>query len=61
MGKKRYKKQIRGLQKQIAIHERKIDLERTQYMPDEGMIRHWQQEIKTFQNNIDKIIRRFNK
>ena len=54
MDKKRFRKRIESLQQKIDEHEEKIDQERNNPNPDEGLIRHWQTEITAFKKNIEK-------
>ncbi|MBI3582490.1 MAG: hypothetical protein HY096_00890 [Nitrospinae bacterium] len=58
MGNKRFKKKIEGLRRQIRQHEDKIKRERMKDSPDEGIIRHWEIEITSFKEGIEKIMRR---
>ena len=46
MGNKRLKKKIESLKKQIIRHEDKIRKEEMKNSPDEGMISHWEEEVK---------------
>ncbi len=52
MGKKNHRKTIRSLTQRIAEHESKIRLEYDQENPDEGLIRHWQSEIRAFEKAL---------
>lgn len=61
MGKKNHKKAIQSLQKRIAEHENKIQLELTKENPDRGLINHWQVEIKAFENGIKRALKRLGK
>ncbi|MBI4842814.1 MAG: hypothetical protein HY809_00605 [Nitrospirae bacterium] len=61
MGSKRLKKKIEGLRKQIKRHEDKIRRERLRNYPDESMIKHWEVEIASFRQGIEKTIRRLTK
>ncbi len=61
MGKDYFKKAISSLQSRIAEHETKIRLELEKPLPDEGLINHWQKEIKAFQKGIARALKRLGK
>ncbi len=61
MGNKNHKKAIRSLERRIAEHEGKIRLEYTKDFPDQGIIRHWETEIKAFEKGIQQALRRLGK
>ena len=61
MGKKNHKKAIRSLTKRIEEHQEKIRLESTKESPDEGLIRHWQIEIRAFEKGIKQAHKRLRK
>ncbi|MEB3182553.1 MAG: hypothetical protein VKL59_26485 [Nostocaceae cyanobacterium] len=58
MGKKNHKKAIRSLTQRIAEHQEKIRLESEKDFPDEGLIRHWQKEIRAFEKGIKQARKR---
>jgi peptidoglycan hydrolase CwlO-like protein len=58
MGHKNHKKAIDSLNKQIAKHQEKIKLELEKDFPDQGLIRHWEKEIRAFEENIQKKLKR---
>lgn len=58
MGKKNHKKAIRSLTQRIAEHQNKIRLESEKENPDEGLIRHWQNEIRAFEKGIQQAQKR---
>jgi len=58
MGKKNHKKAIRTLTQRIAEHESKIILEYKKENPDQGLIRHWQTEIRAFEKGIEQAYKR---
>lgn len=58
MGNKNHKKAIDSFLKQIAKHQEKIKLELEKNFPDEGLIKHWEKEIRTFEENIQKKLKR---
>ncbi len=58
MGNKNHKKAIRSLTKRIAEHEEKIRLESEKNFPDEGLIKHWEKEIRAFEKAIQQACKR---
>lgn len=58
---KKFKKQISGHEKQISIHHGKIESELKKQVPNYERIGHWETEIKTLKENIDKLIRKLEK
>lgn len=52
MGKQHHKKAIHSLMKRIAEHQNKIRLEYEKDFPDEGLIKHWESEIRAFEKGI---------
>ncbi len=58
MGKKNHKKAIRSLTQRIAEHQEKIRLELEKSFPDEGLIKHWQKEIRAFEKAIQQAHKR---
>ncbi|WP_019500446.1 hypothetical protein [Pseudanabaena sp. PCC 6802] len=61
MGKKNHEKAIRSLNKRIAEHEDKIKRELEKDVPDLGLIRHWQVEIRAFEKGIQQAQKRLGK
>jgi peptidoglycan hydrolase CwlO-like protein len=61
MGKKNYRKTIRSLQRRITEHEDKIELEQKKDLPDQGLIHHWQKEIRAFEKGIQQAQKRLGK
>jgi hypothetical protein len=59
MGKdKENRKKIVGLERQIAHHGDKITEEMKRFNPDEGLIKHWQDEIKAWKAHPTRLKRR---
>ena len=58
MGKKNHKKAIRSLNQRITEHQEKIRLELEKELPDEGLIEHWEKEIKAFEKGIQQAMKR---
>jgi peptidoglycan hydrolase CwlO-like protein len=56
MGKARYRRKIESLEAQIQEYQEKI--ERRKATPDEGLIYHWEREIKAFQDSIHRAQKR---
>ncbi|WP_040695269.1 hypothetical protein [Nodosilinea nodulosa] len=52
MGKKNHLKAIKSLEARIAEHLEKIGVELHREMPDPGLVRHWEKEIRAFENGI---------
>ncbi len=61
MGKSHFKKAILSLQGRIAEHQEKIRLELKKDYPDQGLIKHWQKEIKAFEKGIEQALKRLGK
>ena len=57
MRKRRKRKGIESLKSQIREHEKKIAEEKSYPDPNLGLIKHWEREIRTFENEIRKIER----
>ncbi len=57
--KKTFKKQIKGLENQIELHLKKIEIEKTKNFPLKGRIKHWESDIRVFEGNIAKAKKRF--
>jgi hypothetical protein len=55
---KQARKVIEGLKRQIALHEQKIAAELANLIPDEGLIAHWQSEIRAWTLQIAQKERR---
>ncbi|MBD2464159.1 hypothetical protein H6G89_24460 [Oscillatoria sp. FACHB-1407] len=58
MGKKNHKKAIRSLTQRVAEHQEKIRLEYDKENPDEGLIAHWEKEIRAFEKGIQQAQKR---
>ncbi|AFZ57761.1 hypothetical protein H6G54_16795 [Anabaena cylindrica FACHB-243] len=58
MGNKNHNKAIESFLKQIAKHQEKIKLELEKDFPDLGLIKHWEKEVRTFEENIQKKLKR---
>jgi hypothetical protein len=58
MSKKRFLKQIRGLERVIAEHQNKIETEKMKAVPDLGMIKYWEKEIEGYKAGIIKANKR---
>ncbi|BAY97278.1 hypothetical protein NIES37_12160 [Tolypothrix tenuis PCC 7101] len=58
MGKKHHKKAIVSLNQRIVEHQEKIRLESAKDFPDEGLIRHWEKEIRAFEKAIEQVRKR---
>jgi len=49
------RKAIKGLQRVIDEHHRKITEEEAKPVPDWGVIRHWEREIAGFQKRLNRL------
>jgi len=58
MGKRNHLKTIRSLQKYIDEHQEKIRLEKLRELPNLGLIRHWEKEIRAFEKGIQQAKKR---
>ncbi|ALF55446.1 hypothetical protein ACX27_25650 [Nostoc piscinale CENA21] len=58
MGKKHHKKAIDSLTQRIQEHQEKIRLESEKDLPDEGLIKHWEKEIRAFEKAIQQARKR---
>ena len=61
MGKNHFQKAISSLQARIAEHQEKIKLELERELPDQGLIHHWQKEIRAFEKGIKRALKRLGK
>jgi len=61
MGKKHHKKAIRSLRLRISEHQEKIKLEYEKEFPDQGLIRHWEMQIRAFEKGIQQARKRLGK
>lgn len=61
MGKKNHKKAIQSLEKRIFEHQNKIKTELLRESPDEGLIKHWEKEIRAFKTGIKRALKRLGK
>jgi hypothetical protein len=61
MGKQNHKKTIRSLTRRIAEHREKIKLEYEKPFLDEGLIKHWEAEIRAFERGIQQAQKRLGK
>ena len=52
---------IRSLNRRIAEHQEKIKLEYEKNSPDEGLVRHWETEIRAFEKGIQQALKRLGK
>ncbi len=61
MGNKNHRKSIRSLNQRIDEHQEKIKLEYEKDYPNQGLIRHWENEIKAFEKGIQQALKRLGK
>lgn len=55
MGNRSTRRAIQGLRLQITEHLKKIAEERAAPHPDEGLILHWENELKAFAERLDRL------
>lgn len=55
MGNQPTRRAIRGLRAQIDEHLRKIAAERAGNESDEGLILHWENELKAFTERLERL------
>jgi len=55
MSKRQPHKVMRTLRQRITEHQEKIRQEQLLAKPDEGLIRHWQQEIRAFTIQVERL------
>jgi hypothetical protein len=58
MGKHRHREKIRSLQRRVREHRGKINREGLKGVPDEALIRHWEREIRAFEDGIERAQKR---
>ncbi|MEH2394382.1 MAG: hypothetical protein V7K21_22900 [Nostoc sp.] len=58
MGNKHHKKAIESSTLRITEHQEKIKLESEKSFPDEGLIKHWEKEIRAFDKAIQQVRKR---
>ena len=54
MGKKEKRKGIETLKLRIREHRKKIADEKSYPVPNEGLIKHWEREMRAFEKDILK-------
>ena len=55
---KHLRNRIRGLNIPLQEHLEKIALERSKQQPDEGLITHWNKEVRAWQHEIQRLEQR---
>ena len=58
MKRKKLQKKIESLREQIIEHKEKNEVERQKSFPNEGCINHWEKEIRAFENQIEKAMKK---
>jgi hypothetical protein len=61
LGKRRYRRRIEKLEEMVREHQQKIGIERAKDKPNEGLIGHWEKEIRAFLDGIKKANKRLGK
>jgi len=54
VSKKRLRRKVSALERRIREHEEKIAAEKLRADPDQGLISHWETEIKAFRKSLKK-------
>ena len=55
---KRIRKDLAGLERALRKHEEKIEIERAKPVPKSERIAHWEGEIRSFKEQMDRLLRR---
>jgi hypothetical protein len=55
---KKIRKNIAGWEHAVRRHEAKIETERAKAAPDLDLIEHWENEIRSFKQTIERLRRR---
>ncbi len=58
MSKKKFRKSVESIQRQIEIHYEKIANEQQKPVPDENLITYWQKEIAGLQKSLARAEKR---
>jgi ubiquinone biosynthesis protein UbiJ len=58
LSKKKFRKSVDSIRRQIEIHYEKIANEQRTLVPDENLIIHWQKEILGLQKSLDRAEKR---
>jgi hypothetical protein len=58
VGKRNHRKAIRSLTQRIEEHQEKIRLELERESPNQGLIYHWEKEIRAFEQGIQQAQKR---
>jgi len=61
VGKKRFLKQIKSFEDLIRVHKEKIEKEKAKPVPDLGLIKYWEREVKVYADETEKAKRRLNR
>ena len=61
MGKKNSRKTIQSLTQRIIEHQQKIRIELEKTTPNDGLISHWEKEIRAFERGIQQAQKRLGK
>jgi len=54
LSKKKFRKSVESIQRQIEIHHQKIVYERQKLVPDENLINYWGKEILGLSKSLDR-------
>jgi ubiquinone biosynthesis protein UbiJ len=58
LSKKKFRKSVDSIQRQIEIHHEKITNEQRKSIPDENLIFYWKKEIAGLQKSLERAEKR---
>jgi hypothetical protein len=58
LSKKKFRKSVESIRRQIEIHYQKITAEQQKSSPDENLVRYWQKEISGLQKSLARAEKR---
>ena len=54
-------KQVKSFEDLIRVHKEKIEKEKVKPVPDLGLIKYWEREVKVYTDEMEKAKRRLNR
>jgi hypothetical protein len=58
LSKKKFRKSVESIRRQIEIHHQKIEDERQKLVPDDNLINYWAREILGLGKSLDRAEKR---
>jgi len=58
LSKKKFRKSVESIQRQIEVHHQKIVDQQQQPVPDENLIRYWEKEITGLEKSLARAEKR---